>query len=401
MRIRNGLKSILQANLLVRSLLVLLLVGLVIWVYSKISFVFHPLNVLFKTLALPVILTGIAYYLLNPIVDFLERKRIKRVYSILGLYLIIAGLLVILFVNVIPFVAGQINGLIENIPRYSEQVQEKLNEELKNGYLNQINAWTGTDPIKLTQGWSGKITDFLQNTVSGLGSFINVLKDIVLALATLPFILFYLLRDGKKLPEHIVNFAPIKMRSHSLRIMSQMNNQISSYIRGQIIVSFCIGALLYVGYLIIGLKYSLTLALIAACTSIVPYLGPAIAITPALIVSMVTSPVMLVKMIVVWTVVQLVEGKFISPQIMGKSLHIHPITIIFVILTAGNLFGFVGIVLAVPGYAVLKVIATNAFSWFRDHSGWYTPNPEAAGVLAADGADVEVVPVQPEDTTKS
>ncbi|MFP3821859.1 AI-2E family transporter, partial [Bacillus sp. SIMBA_008] len=86
------------------------------------------------------------------------------------------------------------------------------------------------------------------------------------------------------------------------------------------------------------------LAVIAACTSVVPYLGPTIAITPAIIIALVTSPFMLLKLAIVWTVVQLVEGKLISPQIMGKNLHIHPITIIFVLLTAGKLFGVVGII---------------------------------------------------------
>jgi predicted PurR-regulated permease PerM len=155
--------------------------------------------------------------------------------------------------------------------------------------------------------------------------------------------------------------------------MMEMNHQISSYIRGQIVISFCIGGLLYIGYLIIGLDYSLVLAVIAACTSIVPYLGPAIAITPALVVAMVTSPVMLLKMLVIWTIVQLIEGKFISPQIMGKTMHVHPITIIFVIITAGNLFGMIGIILAVPGYAILKVISTHLFRWFKLRTGLYDP----------------------------
>jgi predicted PurR-regulated permease PerM len=128
---------------------------------------------------------------------------------------------------------------------------------------------------------------------------------------------------------------------------------------------------MFIGFLIIGLEYASLLALIAAFTSVVPYLGPAIAITPALIIAIVTSPIMLLKLIVVWTVVQLIEGKFISPQIMGRNLHIHPITIIFVILTAGNLFGVIGIILAVPGYAVLKVIATHLFDWFKAKSELY------------------------------
>ncbi|WP_438432607.1 AI-2E family transporter [Gorillibacterium sp. sgz500922] len=378
MHLRNGLKSILQANLLVRAVLVILLIGLTILVYSKIGFLFRPLTVLFKTIALPVILTGIAYYLLNPIVDYLETKRLKRAYSILLLYLAIAGLLVLLVLNVIPFLSRQIAGLIENLPLYSTQVQEQVKQLMASPYLSQFNQWTGSDPVAWTDNLSGDVSGFLTNIMGGLGSFITALKDIVLALAMLPFILFYLLKDGKKLPKYLLSFAPTRLRNRSFRIMSEMNGQISSYIRGQIIVSFCIGALLYIGYLIIGLKYSLVLALIASCTSIIPYLGPAIAITPALIVAAVTSPAMLLKMIVIWTIVQLIEGKFISPQIMGKSLHVHPVTIIFVILTAGNLFGVVGVILAVPGYAVLKVVATNAFAWFRVRSGWYAPLPAAA-----------------------
>jgi predicted PurR-regulated permease PerM len=185
-----------------------------------------------------------------------------------------------------------------------------------------------------------------------------------------------LLKDRKKLTPFVLSFVPTSLRQRSFGVMLEMNHQISSYIRGQIVVSFCIGVLLYIGYLIIGLDYSLVLAVIAACTSIVPYLGPAIAITPALIVAMMTSPVMLLKMIVIWTIVQLIEGKFISPQIMGKTMHVHPITIIFVIIAAGNLFGIIGIILAVPGYAIIKVITTHIFRWFKARTGLYDPIEE-------------------------
>jgi predicted PurR-regulated permease PerM len=201
-----------------------------------------------------------------------------------------------------------------------------------------------------------------------------VVKDFLLALIILPFILFYLLKDGKKLPTYILKFLPVPLRSQSFEVMKEINSSISLYIRGQIIVSFCIGLLMLIGFLIIGLEYASLLALIAAFTSVVPYLGPAIAITPALIIAIVTSPIMLLKLIVVWTVVQLIEGKFISPQIMGRNLHIHPITIIFVILTAGNLFGVKGVILAVPGYAVLKVIVTHLFEWIKSRSELYKEN---------------------------
>jgi predicted PurR-regulated permease PerM len=257
------------------------------------------------------------------------------------------------------------------VPAYSEQVQRQFEKLIGSDFVNQFQGTVQFNPSELASKASEKISGFINNAWSGVGSFLGALTETVLAIAMVPFILFYLLKDGRKLPQSILAMFPPMLREETDRIMTEVNHQISSYIRGQIIVSFCIGMLLYIGYLIIGLDYSLILAVIASFTSVVPYLGPAIAIMPALIVALVTSPVMLLKMLIVWTVVQLVEGKFISPQIMGKSLRVHPITIIFVILTAGNLLGFVGIVLAVPGYAVLKVIVTHLFNFFKKRSHLY------------------------------
>ncbi|GIO67686.1 AI-2E family transporter [Paenibacillus sp. JTLBN-2024] len=360
-------------NRFVLFLLVLLLIGLNIMVLSKISFIFHPVAVLLKTVILPIILTGIVYYLLNPIVDFLERHKVGRLQSILLLYVLIIGIIAVLLTLVIPVIRQQIMDLVTNFPAYSEMIRVQVEHLMGSKLINQIQESINFDPQEMIRTVSEKASTFLNKTWTGIGGVLGNIIEVVLAIVTVPFILFYLLKDGKKLPGFILGFVPTKLRGETSRVMNEMNHQISSYIRGQIIVSFCIGVLLFIGYIIIGLKYSLILAVIAAFTSVVPYLGPAIAITPALIVAAVTSPMMLLKMIIVWTVVQLIEGKFISPQVMGKTLKIHPITIIFVILTSGNLFGIVGVLLAVPGYAVLKVVVSHIYRWFKVRSGLYEP----------------------------
>jgi len=359
-------------NKFVVVLLIMLLVGINILVFSKIPFIFKPISVLLHTVAAPLLLAGIAYYLLNPLVDRMEkRSRIKRVYAIIILYLLIAGIITLVLFMVIPIIRTQLSGLIDNFPRYSELIQERFMDLTGTEFFGQVQDSIGTNLSEITSKITAWGSSFLNNALTGVGSFVGALTEIVLAVVTTPFILFYLLRDGKKLPDYILKFVPTSLQPQTRMVMSEMNSQVSSYIRGQIIVSCCIGLLLYIGYLIIGLEYSLVLAIAAACTAVVPYLGPAIAITPALIVAMVTSPFMLLKMIIVWTAVQLIEGKFISPQIMGKTLKIHPITIIFVIIFAGKMFGILGIILAVPGYAVLKVVFTHLFEWFRFRSGLY------------------------------
>lgn len=358
-------------NRFVIFLLVLLLISINIFVLSKIPYVFTPLFVLIKTVILPIILSGILFYLFNPLVNFLEKRKVKRIYSIILLYLLIIGLIVLIVSLVIPVIQTQIRELIRNIPSFYDGIVNQIQYWLGGDVSKQIQHTFSINPNDLVQNLSEKGSSIINQTFTGIGGFLGALTETVLSIVTVPFILFYLLKDGAKLPNFIMKFIPVTLRSQTGKVMSEMNHQISSYIRGQIIVSVCIGILLYIGYQIIGLDYSLILAIMASCTSIVPYLGPAIAITPALIVALVTSPFMLLKMVIVWTIVQLIEGKLISPQIMGKSLKVHPITIIFVILTAGKLFGVIGILLAVPGYAVLKVIVTHLFDWFKVSSNLY------------------------------
>ncbi|EAG6442609.1 AI-2E family transporter, partial [Listeria monocytogenes] len=361
----------------VLGLLIFLLVALDIYVLTKIAFIFDPLMVILKTVAAPIILAGISYYLFNPIIDWLEKHKWKRGWAIALLYLVIIGLLILLFSFVIPAVKDQIVSLFKSFPGYWDQITQKFDEFSRSSLFDQLKDKLNTNMSDIMKTLSTKGTSVINSAISSIGSIVGTVTEVVLAIVTTPLVLFYLLKDGKKLPDFLLKMLPVNGRAHTRQVLGEANHQISSYIRGQIIVSLCIGILLFIGYLIIGLPYALTLAIIAACTSIVPYLGPAIAITPAIIIAIVTSPWLLIKLIIVWCVVQLLEGKFISPQVMGKTLKVHPITILFVILVAGNLFGVLGVIFAVPGYAVLKVIVTHVFIWFKRISGLYGEQPES------------------------
>ncbi|EAC7861208.1 AI-2E family transporter [Listeria monocytogenes] len=364
-------------NKFVLGLLIFLLVALDIYVLTKIAFIFDPLMVILKTVAAPIILAGISYYLFNPIIDWLEKHKWKRGWAIALLYLVIIGLLILLFSFVIPAVKDQIVSLFKSFPGYWDQITQKFDEFSRSSLFDQLKDKLNTNMSDIMKTLSTKGTSVINSAISSIGSIVGTVTEVVLAIVTTPLVLFYLLKDGKKLPDFLLKMLPVNGRAHTRQVLGEANHQISSYIRGQIIVSLCIGILLFIGYLIIGLPYALTLAIIAACTSIVPYLGPAIAITPAIIIAIVTSPWLLIKLIIVWCVVQLLEGKFISPQVMGKTLKVHPITILFVILVAGNLFGVLGVIYAVPGYAVLKVIVTHVFIWFKRISGLYGEQPES------------------------
>ncbi|WP_223554422.1 AI-2E family transporter [Lysinibacillus sphaericus] len=359
------------------TLIILVLLACVIFMFQKVAFIFTPLKVLFQVVILPGVLAGIAYYLLRPLLGLLEKWRIPRIWGILLLYIAVIGILTLLILLVYPFLRDQFTNLAKEFPEYfmalTQNAVDYLNNSRITEYLDKMNFnevvknFT-TDMVKTVKDTA---TNLAQGVASGITGFVSTLTGIVLSLVTVPFILFYLLKDGEKLPNFILKACPPRMRKEVHEIFHDMDKQISSYIQGQILVSMCIGSMVTIGFLIIGMKYALLLGFLAMITSVVPYLGPVIAITPAVIIALVTSPFMLFKLAIVWTVVQLIEGKFISPQIMGKSLSIHPITIIFVLLTAGSLFGVPGVILGIPGYAILKVLVTHLFKLFKQRYNRY------------------------------
>lgn len=349
------------------TLLTILLLGLIIWIFDVVSFVFYPIQVFLANVVLPVLLATIAYYLLRPLLRILVRIKVPKIWAIMIILLILISLITLLIVLVFPFLKTQFSTLIQEFPDYFMQLITSLDAFLRTSIFSSYYLNLDMDQVidQIPQDIGETIQDALGGVASGIGKVISTLTGLILAIVTVPFILFYLLKDGEKLPQYILNLLPPRMRADTAHVMREADKQISAYIQGQILVAMCIGFMVFIGFLIIGMDYALLLGVLAMITSVVPYLGPIIAITPAAVIAVVTSPFMLVKLAVVWTVVQLVEGKVISPQIMGKSLHIHPITIIFVLLTAGSLFGVPGVILGIPGYALLKVLVTHMYKLFK------------------------------------
>lgn len=355
-------------------LVVILLIGCTVFIYDKIAFVFEPLHVLFEVIILPGVLGVILFYLLRPPLKLLVRWKVPRGLAILILYIVAIALITLLVVLVFPFLRDQFTNLVQEFPVVLMSLANDLLVFLNNSQFNEYFEKINFNYNKLLTDFTGSFIETVKDTLtsvasgvaSGITGLVSTITGIVLSLVIVPFITFYLLYEGEKMPRFILRLFPPRMRLRMGEVLHDMDKQISSYIQGQILVSFCIGVMMTIGFLIIGMPYALLLGFIAMITSVVPYLGPAIAATPAAIIAIVNSPWLLLKLIIVWTIVQLIEGKFISPQIMGKSLSIHPITIIFVLLTSGSLFGVAGVVLGLPGYALIKVLITHTYRIFKE-----------------------------------
>lgn len=348
-----------------------ILVGITIYIYTEISFIFYPLEIILSTIAPPVILAFIAYYLLNPIVDLLEKLKINRIWGVIILILGISGALTGIILLTAPAIEAQIKDLVQSFPNYLKQLGDNMTNWVQNSFLGPYYDEGYNWVMERLGELPELIGSYISNGFQGVQSIASTITSTIVSIVTFPFILFFLLKDGKRFQQFTVKLFPPKFRDDTKQILTNIDTQVGSYIQGQIIVASVIGILLFIGYLIIGLDYAFVLAIVAAVTSVVPYLGPTIAIIPAAIIAIVTSPFMLLKLAIVWIAVQFLEGNFVSPNIMGKTMKIHPLTIILVLLIAGNLFGVIGVILGIPGYAIVKVIGSYIFYKFKQRYNKY------------------------------
>lgn len=347
----NNTIKFLGGKLSLYFLTIVILLFTAIWLYNQISETFRPVYVIINTMITPVIVAYIFFYILRPVNKFFITKlSIKK--SISAMLSIIFGIttIIVVFLGAVPVMIEQTQHLIVSMPEYINVVKGYLEANSDNSIIQSINEYMNTN-FNSTQ-LSAKFFDMFANVVSGVAT---ALSSTVAVVMTVPFILYYLLKDSDNFYKFLLQKLPKNMKEQVHQTMQEIDNKVGSYISGQMLVSLCIGVLLFIGYKVIGLPYAVSLATLAALLSVVPYLGPILAIMPAMLVATATDWVMIVKMLIVWGIVQFLEGNFISPNIMGKSMNQHPLTVIFVILISANMMGIVGAIIGIPLYAILKI----------------------------------------------
>ncbi|RIW34631.1 AI-2E family transporter [Bacillus salacetis] len=346
-------------------LIQILLIVLIVFVSTKISFLFHPITIFITTLFFPILITLFLYFLLNPVVNYLQRFKVPRIVAILIIYLLIIGLLVLAIGNIVPIITKQFTALANELPKYaSETVRyfENLSQSAEfKEFMNEQQ-----DLLDSAQERLVAFANDLPTLITG--SFQNILglvANIAIILVTVPLLLFYMFKDGHRFPVAVSKFLPAAYRKEAMTIMKETGTTLAAYIQGQVTVGLFVGILSLIGYLIIDLRFALVLAITVSVTNIIPYVGPLIGGAPAVIVGLFESPGKAALVLLILVIAQQVEGNILAPLILGKTLDTHPATIIILLLAAGNLAGVLGMILAVPTYAVIKTIIINLVKFLR------------------------------------
>ena len=337
----------------------LLVIATLILVGTQISFIFKPRGTMFTTMFSPILISGFLFYCFKPIVTFLEKRGVSKTWGATIVLLLLVGIVVVSISSIIPSLVKQIAALLKSAPTFIKEVESWANEMSHHPMLQNIDFQSYLDK------WNISIGNIVQTTINGvsssIGSFVSSIAGIVMLVVTVPFILFYMLKDGHKMIPAIQKYFPEKHKGEMVGLLKKMSETIEKYISGQMIECLFVGVGTSLGYMIIGVDYAFLFGVIAGLTNMIPYIGPYIGLAPAVIVTVFADPWKAVFACIVVLIVQQIDGNIIYPNVIGKSLDIHPLTIIIILLVAGNLAGLLGMILGVPFYAVCKTIFVYVF----------------------------------------
>ena len=343
----------------------ILLIFIIILVGNQISFIFRPVIIALQTLFFPFLLAGLLYFLIHPVVDWLELKKLPRGLSVLLLFLVIFGLIAIVVSFIGPPIQREFVRLMEDFPRIMYEINKVLLSLWESPLLLRFME-ERPDFVEETAAWlTGLLGNFFRLIIENVTHYVNLLVGFLITLLMVPFILFYMLRDGQHWPQLLYRQLSREQAEGIHRTLKEIDKGISAYIQGIFMVCLCVGVLVYIGYLIIGVEYPLLLALFLMVTNVIPFFGPIIGAVPAIVVGAIEAPIMALKVLAVVVVVQQIESLLVSPHVMGRKLSISPLTVTLLVLVSGRMAGLIGMILALPAFVILKIIILQIFKYLR------------------------------------
>lgn len=331
------------------------------------------------SLLAPFVLSVVLAYILDPLVDRLEGRRVPRALAILLLTLPALGILAALIFLGIPAAGQQLSDVAEQAPVFFQRAATWL-EEVRTRLLRLDIPLLDEDALlERLRGIDGEaVAAFLQErrealgswawkSVAGVGRGIGAVLGLAGYVVLTPVVTFYLLRDWDRLKRGAADLIPADRRESLLGFAREYDGLLGRYLRGQILVAVSIGAVTALGLGLTGFPHAAMLGLIVAVFSVVPYLGLVLSLVPAIFIALVSGSVglSLAKVAVVYTVAQLLEGTVISPRIVGESVGLHPVWVVFALALGGFFFGFVGLLVGVPLAVGVKLLVERALARYR------------------------------------
>jgi predicted PurR-regulated permease PerM len=316
----------------------------------------------------PFIAAGLLAYISDPLADRLQKLRLSRTLAVVVVFLLTFVLLALLILLMGPLIKAQVSALFQALPDIARQVEQV--------WLPTVLGWLNIESAEdvgigaflagysdLFSSWSGKF-------LLGVGRSGGVVAAAILSVFLVPIITFYMLRDWDAFTTYLVALVPEGQRETVLKLARETDDVLGAFLRGQILVMLALAVIYSVGLALVGLKFAIAIGVVAGLVSFVPYLGFVFGIGLAgLTVVLEPNPILnLAGVVATFTIAQVIEGTVLTPKLVGDRIGLHPVLVIFAVAAGGQLFGFFGILLALPVAAVLSVLIRFAYHrYLKEH----------------------------------
>ncbi len=306
----------------------------------------------------------------NPAVDFLNKFKIPRPLGILIMFIIVLGVIILIFTSLVPVIASQVSDLAISIKGYIQNIVTGKSSDswiIKRiqPMLNQV--WQNVDQTQiinsLTSGLKelgSQLTNFAGNAIGAIFTIFNGLFNLILVL----ILTFFMVVNKKHSSDFFHSLFPHKYSGYISSKSKEISSRIGAWIRGQVLLALAMGILTFIIFSVIGLNYALTLAMVSALGEFLPYLGPFITFFSAALIALNQDPVLVLWLIPSYFVIQFLEGNIMVPLIVGRSVGLNPIIILFALLSGATLgaklggsmaLGIIGMVIAVPIANIISI----------------------------------------------
>lgn len=302
-----------------------------------------------RDIVIVILLSLVIASAMEPMVDYLNKRKIPRSVSVLGAYFVVIAIVVGLITLMAPLVTEQFHVLAANLPQYSIDFQAR--------YPNLSaffgNADLGSILQSVFAGGAGSDAIFTR-TVGFFNGLFAVISVLVFS--------FYLVAADRGMKHFIHDLVPTTHQKVVMSLIEKIQRKMGLWVVGQLILSLFIFTLTYIGLSLLGIKYALFLALIAGLLEIVPYVGPFLAAVPAVFFALIQSPALVIGVIILYVVIQKTEGYILVPKVMEKTVGTSPLVVLLALLVGFKLAGVLGLLLAVPLAGAITVVIHELFS---------------------------------------
>lgn len=325
---------------------------------------------------------GIEKFIFKTIPKSQNKAGAIRLISILIVYVITIILIVLFFYATIPSVVESLTGLISQTPEYLTIIDNYLGESLANGgaaqdiltelkfALDSLQNMTTRDMLNQVASYFGTNPDSIKNIGNFAFVFLKGTIGFVISFFIVFFVGLYLMLDKEKVSDQIDRFAKAVMNktlyNGSHWAILTIDEIFYKYFTGKILTSMLIGFLFYLGLLVIGVEYAPLFGVIVAITNVIPYFGPIIGAVPAVIITLIDEPIKALWVGIWILIVQQFDGNVLAPNVLGKIVELNPFWVLFSVIVGGSLFGILGMFVAIPVFAVIKVIFEEALTRWEE-----------------------------------